>query len=441
MAANTSKSQNLNSIATNTTTSTTTAATTLNTTTNTTNSDKSVTLKSTNISSTQSKTSNLNSNAIPHRKAISVNSNLNKMSGSTTGGPTNTANPANKSRNLTQRHSLATMTMTSTMNAAETPSTANVDSNSQVKSAYKTNFTNIAASTVISSPNQLMPNTNRFYSGQTKFRTNLKKMKELDIPLNTPIVSSTSISIPLNQLKKTSSPDENEELLSQKSTRWYLDESELNMTPDIKSNKKQHRKLLPINKANVQQISATASNSSISAGTSVIFFNKLSSSSSSKNVKVGADSSSKQPTSNAFSNSYLELDPSANNNNNTNISNCNASPRTSKNMPSPKNSTAFKHAKEKRLSEPLVFNTFISPIHQIQQQQPQPKINSTIKAETNTTNEARESIKAPTLDNLKLQEKALLKHKSLQFNNNLRKTQSVTNNSGEVTNNVIGKKS
>jgi hypothetical protein len=373
-----------------------------------------------------SKLSKPNANTSQPKKVTSnsVSSNLNRI----------VANNS-KLRNLNQRHSLATMTSSSSSSSAtQTVSTQTSenrvnDNTSPLVKPYKTNFVGLPLNTSTSSssialsttPSPTTANANRFYSGQTKFRTNLKTMKEIE---NTSI-NSTAISIPLpsqsSQQKKLSQSsadtDINLEDASKINNRWNFDENGSENSENFKINQKQQqfvRKLLPINKANVQQIlsgntSSGIINNQISCSiiangatnaSNIIFFNKLNSNSSStKNLKL-AESTSRPTTSNNNGNmmsSYLELDPSL-------ISN--SSPRSLKIL-SPKYSNVKNGGS---LKDPFVLNSFIG--------------GSVVQ---------QEMIKVNNNVNLKLlHEKSLLKQKPIHYN--MRKTQSnaVTSVSSEL---------
>ena len=182
-------------------------------------------------------------------------------------------NRLNKTRaGPTQRHSLATMTTTSPclIQSPETPL--------PLVNSFKT------ASNLISSQATLPQSTTvRFNSGQTKFRANFKKVKELEMP-------ATTVPMP-------SEAQGNDDETFPNLNRWYLDEAELSTSQGQGQGQKQFaRKLLPLNKASVQQIiAANNSNSSTStttntASNSVVFFNKLNS--SSKNLTRSAISGS-----------------------------------------------------------------------------------------------------------------------------------------------------
>ena len=344
-------------------------------------------------------------------KKASLNSNLTRIVASN-----------GKTKSLAQRHSLATMTSTTTQTVSTQTSENRIYDTPPLVKPYKTNFVGLPPNTSTSISSSLTPTaavvtTNRFYSGQTKFRTNLKKMKEIE-NANMP---STAISIPLpsqppqKRLSQSSTDtDVNIEDSSKLNNRWNFDENVSENSDNFKLNQKQQqfaRKLLPINKANVQQIltgsggnTSQVSCSIISNGTNsasnIMFFNKLNSTSS-KNLKL-AETSSRPVTSQhnnnnngAMTSAYLELDPSV-------ISS--SSPRSMK-MTSPKFSNGTVKNSSINLKDSFVLNSFIGG--SVGQQ---------------------EMMKVNKL----LQEKNLLKQKPINFN--MRKSQSIvmTNGSSEL---------
>lgn len=353
-------------------------------------------------------------------KKATLNSNLNRIVVSN-----------GKMKSLAQRHSLATMTPANTQTVSTQTSENRINDTPPLVKPYKNNFVSLPPNASTSSTIATAAN-NRFFSGQTKFRTNLKKMKEIE---NINITSPTiSIPLPSSQPQKklsqsSTDTDANIEDSSKLNNRWNFDENTSENSEHFKLNQKQQqltRKLLPINKANVQQILSSNVNNTnqvscsiITNGTNnasnIIFFNKLNSPST-KNFKLN-DASSRPTTShnnnsNGTASAFLELDPSV-------LSG--SSPRSTK-MISPKFSNGIVKTSGS-LKDPFLLNSLMNGGVA---QQEMMKINNNLNFKL-------------------LHEKTLLKQKPINFG--MRKIQSnvVTNGSsdfvlanGNKTGNVSG---
>ena len=214
------------------------------------------------------------------KQATSTNLNARKSAVANSQEATSKVGSANH-RNLAQRHSVGVIPTETEIQIGKTNNKATTP---PLIRPYKTNFgliNNNLTATSQSSPQPMNGvNSIRFNSGQSKFRANLKKMKELEIPtvesapsllkstqsgLLQPVVQNPKNSKSLDSENKTNDP------------YWYLDENELQKNED-ESKKSSKRKLLPINKANI----SGAANANQNNSSNVIFFNKLNSNAASR---------------------------------------------------------------------------------------------------------------------------------------------------------------